>query len=192
MYHPVGCRVADSILQLVPNVANFRCTLRCIKQWAKVRGIYSNVVGFLGGVAWALLCARICQLYPNALPNVLVSRFFRVYEQWKWPNPIHLNQIVTENSLGLKDMKVWNPRLNPKDRYHLMPVITPAYPCMNSTYNVSKSTLAVMQEEFARGAEITRKIELGEEEWPKLFEKVSSNKREIAFTLALISVFTFR
>lgn len=71
------------------------------------RGIYGNVLGFLGGVSWALLVARICQLYPNAAPSTLVSRFFRVYEQWKWPNPVLLNTIADGN-LGLK---VWNPKV---------------------------------------------------------------------------------
>lgn len=52
-----------------------------------------------------------------------------------------------------------------------MPVITPSYPSMNSTYNVSKSTLAVMTEEFIRGAEITMKAEQGECDWDLLFEE---------------------
>ncbi|XP_030938212.1 nuclear poly(A) polymerase 1 [Quercus lobata] len=161
-----GCRVTDQILRLVPNIQNFRTTLRCMRFWAKRRGVYSNVSGFLGGINWALLVARICQLYPNALPNMLVSRFFRVYTQWRWPNPVMLCSIE-EGSLGLQ---VWDPRRNPKDRFHLMPIITPAYPCMNSSYNVSSSTLRIMSEEFQRGSEICEAMEASKADWDTLFE----------------------
>ncbi|KAL5052440.1 hypothetical protein RYX36_033122 [Vicia faba] len=162
-----GCRVTDQILNLVPNVQNFRTTLRCMKLWAKRRGIYSNVAGFLGGINWALLVARICQLYPNALPNMLVSRFFRVYTQWRWPNPVMLCEI-REGSLGLK---VWDPRIHRKDKNHLMPIITPAYPCMNSSYNVSSSTLRIMTEEFQWGREICEDMDAKKKaDWDTLFE----------------------
>lgn len=162
-----GCRVTDQILKLVPNIPNFRMTLRCIKHWAKKRGVYGNAIGFLGGVSWALLVARICQLYPNASPSTLVSRFFKVYELWKWPNPVLLNNIM-ESSLALK---VWNPKVHPKDRAHLMPIITPAYPAMNSTYNVSESTLHIMKQEFSRGVQVANKIEREGGLWSVLFEK---------------------
>ena len=49
------------------------------------------------------------------------------------------------------DLPVWDPRINPLDKYHLMSIITPAYPQQNSTFNVSHSTLTVMKEEFTRG-----------------------------------------
>ncbi|KAL4296373.1 hypothetical protein GQ457_12G007630 [Hibiscus cannabinus] len=164
-----GCRVTDQILRLVPNIQNFRTTLRCMRFWAKRRGVYSNVAGFLGGINWALLVARICQLYPNALPNMLVSRFFRVYTQWRWPNPVMLCPIE-EGSFGLQ---VWDPRKYPKDRYHLMPIITPAYPSMNSSYNVSSSTLRIMTDEFQRGGEICeclQAMEASKADWDTLFE----------------------
>ncbi|KAK9091403.1 hypothetical protein Sjap_024580 [Stephania japonica] len=161
-----GCRVTDRILRLVPNIQNFRTTLRCMRFWAKRRGVYSNVSGFLGGINWALLVARICQLYPNALPSMLVSRFFRVYTQWRWPNPVMLCEIEA-GTLGLP---IWDPRRNFRDRPHLMPIITPAYPCMNSSYNVSSSTLSIMMEEFQRGNEICEAMEASKADWNTLFE----------------------
>ncbi|XP_074844594.1 poly(A) polymerase gamma [Carettochelys insculpta] len=161
-----GCRVTDEILHLVPNKENFRLTLRAIKLWAKRRGIYSNVLGFLGGVSWAMLVARTCQLYPNALASTLVHKFFLIFSKWEWPNPVLLKQPEDSNL----NLPVWDPRVNPSDRYHLMPIITPAYPQQNSTYNVSTSTRAVMVEEFKQGLAVTDEILQGKSDWPKLLE----------------------
>ncbi|XP_052007428.1 poly(A) polymerase gamma-like isoform X2 [Xyrauchen texanus] len=156
-----GCRVTDEILYLVPNKENFRLTLRAIKLWAKRRGIYSNMLGFLGGVSWAMLVARTCQLYPNAVAATLVHKFFLVFSKWEWPNPVLLKQPEDSNL----NLPVWDPRVNPSDRYHLMPIITPAYPQQNSTYNVSTSTRTIMNEEF-KNDEILQ----GKADWSKLFE----------------------
>ncbi|XP_051507140.1 poly(A) polymerase gamma isoform X1 [Myxocyprinus asiaticus] len=161
-----GCRVTDEILYLVPNKENFRLTLRAIKLWAKRRGIYSNMLGFLGGVSWAMLVARTCQLYPNAVAATLVHKFFLVFSKWEWPNPVLLKQPEDSNL----NLPVWDPRVNPSDRYHLMPIITPAYPQQNSTYNVSTSTRTIMNEEFKNGLTVTDEILLGKADWSKLFE----------------------
>jgi poly(A) polymerase len=64
-----GARAASEILRLVPHAAHFRATLRAVKLWAARRGINQAVLGFPGGVAWALLTARVCQLHPNAAPS---------------------------------------------------------------------------------------------------------------------------
>ncbi|XP_049726373.1 poly(A) polymerase gamma isoform X2 [Elephas maximus indicus] len=161
-----GCRVTDEILHLVPNKETFRLTLRAVKLWAKRRGIYSNMLGFLGGVSWAMLVARTCQLYPNAAASTLVHKFFLVFSKWEWPNPVLLKQ-PEESNLNLP---VWDPRVNPADRYHLMPIITPAYPQQNSTYNVSTSTRTVMVEEFKQGLAVTDEILQGKSDWSKLLE----------------------
>ncbi|XP_058446025.1 poly(A) polymerase type 3 [Malaya genurostris] len=164
-----GCRVTDEILRLVPNIANFRLALRAIKLWAKKHGIYSNSLGYFGGVSWAMLVARTCQLYPNAVAATLVHKFFLVFSRWKWPQPVLLKQPDTVN-LGFQ---VWDPRVNVQDRFHLMPIITPAYPQQNSTFNVSSSTRKVMLNEFNRGMQITDEIMLNKATWDKLFEAPS-------------------
>ena len=162
-----GSRVTDKILHMVPNVQNFQTTLRCIRYWAKQRGVYSNVAGFLGGINWAILVARICQLYPTALPSLLVSRFFKLYSQWRWPNPVLLCPIEG----GSLVLPSWDPRRNFRDRNDLMPIITPVYPCTNSSYNVSSSTLCIMQQEFQRGNNICEAMDASVTGWNTLFER---------------------
>ena len=63
-----------SILTLFPAV-------RWCEYWLE-RAIYSKAQGFLGGVSWALLVARICQLYPNSTSGTIVSRLFIIMYQW--------------------------------------------------------------------------------------------------------------
>ena len=64
-------------------------------------------------------------------------------------------------------------QINPSDRYHLMPIITPAYPQQNSTFNVTHSTRQVMLQEFCRGREVCTEIVLGRKTWLDLFEPIS-------------------
>eukprot|EP00069_Balaena_mysticetus_P021049 bmy_13240T0 len=73
-----GCGVTDEIVHLVPNIDNFSA----IKLWAKHHNTYSNILGFLGGVSWAMLVARTCQLYLNAIASTLVHKFFLVFSKW--------------------------------------------------------------------------------------------------------------
>lgn len=102
-----GTRVTDMILQLVPEVASFRLALRAIKLWAQKRAIYANVVGYPGGVAWAMLVARVCQLYPKANGAVIVNKFFHIIRRWPWPQPVLLTPVV-DNDL---DLMIWNPKV---------------------------------------------------------------------------------
>ncbi|KAJ5099878.1 polynucleotide adenylyltransferase [Penicillium argentinense] len=164
-----GTRVTDQILELVPQQKTFRLALRAIKLWAQRRAIYSNIVGFPGGVAWAMLVARVCQLYPQATGSVIVGKFFRIMNKWAWPQPVLLKQIED----GPLQMKIWNPKIYPQDRYHLMPIITPAYPSMCATHNISLSTKAVILRELARGGDIVDKIFTKKGSWSDLFGRHS-------------------
>ena len=162
-----GTRVTDEILELVPKTSVFRIALRAVKIWANRRGIYGNVFGFPGGVAWAMLVARICQLYPNACSAVILNRFFKIYSEWKWPQPVVLKQIED----GPLQVRVWNPKIYAQDRSHRMPVITPAYPSMCATHNISDSTKKVILGEFERGIQVTNDIFSNKKTWADLFSK---------------------
>ncbi|XBI58508.1 hypothetical protein VPH35_039730 [Triticum aestivum] len=153
-----GVRVADELLRLVPDAGAFRA-------WRLLQRD-----GFLGGVGWAILVAHVCQLYPNAAPSMLVPRFFKIFAQWKWPNPILLREIEHDDGgeLALR-LPVWDPRRNPRDKSHIMPVITPAYPCMNSCYNVSHATLRTITEQLQIGNGICQEI-LKAGGWDALFQ----------------------
>uniref|UniRef100_A0A453C482 polynucleotide adenylyltransferase n=1 Tax=Aegilops tauschii subsp. strangulata TaxID=200361 RepID=A0A453C482_AEGTS len=67
----------------------------------------------------------------------------------------------------------WAPRVGPaeeppRDGSHLMPVITPAYPCMNSCYNVSRATLRTMTAEFEAAHKVCQEIAVAGA-WDALF-----------------------
>lgn len=162
-----GTRVTDQLLQLVPQKTVFRHALRTIKLWAQRRAIYANMFGFPGGVAWAMLVARICQLYPNAVGAVIVSKFFHIYLQWKWPQPVLLKPIED----GPLPVRIWNPKLYGQDKGHRMPVITPAYPSMCATHNITASTQAIILQEMQRALVIMNEIQIGQKQWKDLFLK---------------------
>ncbi|CAJ1418516.1 unnamed protein product [Effrenium voratum] len=46
-----------------------------------------------------------------------------------------------------------------------MPVITPAFPAMNSTHNVTETTKRILLDEFRRGYEVVKKVENGKALW---------------------------
>ncbi|KAJ9195985.1 hypothetical protein DTO164E3_6523 [Paecilomyces variotii] len=178
-----GTRVTDEILELVPQQKTFRLALRAIKLWAQRRAIYSNIVGFPGGVAWAMLVARVCQLYPQATGSVIVGKFFRIMNQWAWPQPVLLKPIED----GPLQMKVWNPKIYHGDRFHLMPIITPAYPSMCATHNVSLSTKAVILRELQRGGDIVDKIFMKQLTWNDLFKRHSFFTNDYKYYLSITS-----
>lgn len=79
---------------------------------------------------------------------------------------------IKEEGLSSLGCQVCDPRRNPRDRFHVMLIITPAYSCMNSSYNVSPSTLRIMLGEFHRGNKICKAVEAEthEADWHTLFK----------------------
>ncbi|KAF4744472.1 hypothetical protein FOZ62_028468, partial [Perkinsus olseni] len=181
-----GTRVADMILKLVPTPNTFRGCLRLIKLWAKRRGLYANIIGFFGGITWALLVARVCQMFPNMQSGSLCAGYLTnvaaragkvpSYNRKRsddvdyqgtavWNNSIMpfrkedpfvcRTRREQSNEIGLMSFKVWNPKQYASDRSHLMPVITPAFPSMNSTYNVTETTKRIIMGEIERAHKLT-------------------------------------
>ena len=142
-----GCRVADQLLRLVPNHDAFRTALRALRVWARHRGVYSNVLGFFGGVNLAILWRRCANSTPTPRPAC-------------WCTPFSTVGRVAVDDAGdaaahrgrRPRAAVWDERVNKSERFQLMKIITPAYPAQNSTFNVTRSSLGVLRDEFKRDA----------------------------------------
>lgn len=178
-----GPRVSRDILSLIPSVPVFQTALRFIKLWAKRRGLYSNVLGYFGGVAYAIMVARICQLFPNAVPSTIIVQFFIIYSQWQWPYPVILQSIDTRAS----KVPVWNPTSSAIDQGHRMPVITPAFPSMCSTHNVTKMNHGIIASELSRGAFWVNKILYEKASWDSLLDETNFFQNHKFFIQVVVS-----
>jgi poly(A) polymerase len=66
-----------------------------------------------------------------------------------------------------------------------MPVITPAYPSMCATHNISKSNLEVIQREMKRGCGIMTSLFEGESKWHDLFQKHTFFTQDYKYYLSI-------
>jgi poly(A) polymerase len=109
----------------------FRTTLKCIKLWAKNNGLDSNKMGYIGGIAWAILTAKVCKLFPYKCPARLLEKFFWLYgTEWLWDEWfVRIEKEYPDEHLS---------------HGRTMYIITPSRPQMNSTHNVTLSTLEIM------------------------------------------------
>eukprot|EP00980_Cylindrotheca_fusiformis_P018530 scaffold6130_cov131-Cylindrotheca_fusiformis.AAC.4 len=164
-----GVRVTQFIEENIATNGNFRICLATIKQWAVLNGIYSNMLGFLRGINFAILLAKVCLDNPESetwSPTSLLKLFFKTFALWEWPKPIVLTRTIQRDPPpGVTDMQVWDPTINRRDA---MPIITPVYPSMNSSYNVGVPQFRRIQEETIKGAIILEKEECG---WKKLLQR---------------------
>jgi len=145
-----GPRVTHILGSLISDVATFAIVLRALRLWAKRRGVYSNRVGFLGGINCAILAAFACQLYPKATASVALERCFAAVADWPWPVPLMLVQ--PRKYYSAVGVRQWDVRSGRADK---MPLITPALPNTNSAFNVTASSLKILRDEFALAAKVT-------------------------------------
>ena len=132
-------------------------------------------MGYLGGIGWAILTAKVCSDNPHMAPNQLLNRFFEYYRDYDWgpENPLTLCEIA--NDAKAVKFEIEHELLYTPDPKAIMPIITPAFPSMNSTYNVSMTTKNVMLMEFEKAAMITSELVKNKGSspitWKRLFKK---------------------
>ena len=78
--------------------------------------------------------------------------------RWPWPTPLAL---VSPSSSG------WDPN-NPCDRDHVMPIITPCVPQINSAVNIDSATLLMIKESLEDGRDACRAVLDGIKTWDQL------------------------
>ena len=173
-----GCRVTNAIFKYLPkemNIDDFKLTLRAIKLWAKKRGIYSNAMGYPGGVAWAILVAKVCQLYPKCKANMLIRKFFEVYANWDWKNPVQINEIKEDMGFTCP-IPVWKKDSKEKEiiNHCSFYIITPAFPAQNTNAGTNQILKRVMIEEFNMFKDYSEKINIEDKNnkftWKGLFQ----------------------
>ena len=120
-----GPRVTNLIAALVggstERYETFLTVVRCARKWARNRGLYSNKMGYWGGVNINISVALVIQLYPNACAVSLLRKFFLVFKSWRWPNPVVLTR-PHDAGLGLV---VWNAG-HARNQRQVAPIVTPA------------------------------------------------------------------
>ncbi|KAF7146461.1 hypothetical protein RHSIM_Rhsim04G0241500 [Rhododendron simsii] len=176
-----GVHANKWILRLIPNTKVFQSLLRCIKLWAKRRGVYGNVraysllLGFFGGVHLAILGAFICQRYPNARLSGLISSFFGTFASWDWPKPI----ILQDGTLPTSGSAA--------EPWSLMPIRLPCRPHEYCHSNITKSTFYKIRVEFLRGHTLTQDLLRPVFDWGCLFEPFPYAKKYTRFVKICLS-----
>lgn len=169
-----GYLTALDVLDCIPRRESFVISLMAIKHWAKKRGIYSAKLGFLGGISWAIMLIRICQLYPNATASILVKKFFAEYSKWSWPEPVRIKGPINDRVNKKSRLRNWDSKYHSKE---LMPILTPAFPQRNTAYHITASTRKIIVDEIRNGMTRTDEIIDGIFSWEILFQQYNFFER---------------
>ena len=154
--------------------------------------------GYLGGFSWAVLVAKVCIMHPNVKSESaceMIFKFFEVFSKWNWPIPVALsdNWSNDHSASNYGDIS-WNPNRNLHEihqvkepffahrifcalifiHFQMMPIITPTFPYMNSSFNVTMNTRTLIQEKMTNAKLTCQQICEGLAQWESLFEVIYS------------------
>lgn len=111
--------------------------------------------------------------HPGLQPNQLLLKFFEFWRDYPWgpQSPVTLCEIANDPStvpFAIPDSLIYEPSMQAK-----MPIITPAFPSMNSTHNINESTKHILMTEFEKAALVTQSLcQDGSLSWKRLFKKL--------------------
>ncbi|KAL6548185.1 hypothetical protein OROGR_008606 [Orobanche gracilis] len=171
-----GVRANKRILQLVTNLEVYQSLLRCVKLWAKQRGVYGNLLGFFGGIHLAVLAAFVCRKQPTANLASLFSLFFQTFAFWPWPTPVILEgvePILQPDNISLEKI--------------LMPIQLPCSPDEYCHSYFTRSTFNRIRKEFLHGYDLTKDILRTDFDWKFVFEPFSYVKKYSRFLKICLS-----
>lgn len=170
-----GVRANRHILHVVPNIEKFQSLLRCLKLWAKRRGVYGNLLGYLGGVHMTVLAAYVFQRHPDATLNSLIMNFFQTFAFWPWPTPVMLQEGMLLTALDAIEARSF------------MPIWLPSSPYEFCHTNITKSTFYRIRSELLRGHNMTRDLLMPDFDWDHVFEPFPYSKRYFQFVKIYLS-----
>eukprot|EP01023_Acetabularia_acetabulum_P034479 TRINITY_DN32377_c0_g1_i3.p1 TRINITY_DN32377_c0_g1~~TRINITY_DN32377_c0_g1_i3.p1 ORF type:complete len:781 (-),score=96.95 TRINITY_DN32377_c0_g1_i3:11-2278(-) len=162
---------------------NYKLVVRLLKLWAKRRGLYSNVLGYFGGINISILVGRILQTNSiHTTPAEMVFKFFKVYD-CEWGTTFGLFPFPGSQH-------VLDPSYSGNWQSHAMKIITPTLPQINSSSSVFPSSLTVIRQEIQRGKQICQKILEGVHHcsWSDLTEPINFWNSYNYFLIINISV----
>ena len=168
---------AQNFITNIPNLEpeerlnNFRIAVKVLKLWAMRRGIYSNILGYLGGMSLAIQAAKISQMFPNYGPTKQIERFFFIYQFFPWNDtPQRIVKECTNLDLMecLKSSKGYFKRddiNNSLSNKKTQNIITPAFPEMNCAYSITDSQEKIVTKNIIEAFKIVRLIQENEIQW---------------------------
>lgn len=142
----------ETLQKSLQNEDAFRSLLKFVCHWARQRGIYGNFMGFLGGPAWAVCCARVCQMHPEAEASQLVRLFFRTLCSWNWRKPLTILPEVPGRP---------EPTDPTNQQQPTMDVHLPLGSGLSIAPHVCETTSNIMLKELLRGYKVAHQVDVG-------------------------------
>ena len=141
-----------------------------VKEVKEPREFNVNNLILYVGVSLVILVVKVCQLYPKLKSNKLIRKFFEVYSNWDWENPVLISEIKTEVEFPCP-VAAWSKEETQQCPFY---IIKPAFPAQNANKGTNEILRRVLVEEFNIFKEYSSKINIEDKNceytWKDLFK----------------------